>query len=60
MFETYIIKGERGLLTVRQPLRCSRTDIIIIMSYAFVGFERAENASKCSVIFPSNEQKAVK
>ncbi|MDR1403619.1 MAG: aspartate 1-decarboxylase [Tannerellaceae bacterium] len=54
-FETYIIKGERGsgiiCLNGAAARRVQPGDIIIIMSFAFMGFEEARSF-KPTIIFP--------
>ena len=54
-FETYIIKGERGLgvvcLNGAAARKAQPGDIIIVMSYAMMDFEEAKTF-KPSVVFP--------
>lgn len=56
-FETYIIKGERGsgciCLNGAAARKVQVGDIVIIMSYALMGFEEAKTF-KPSVIFPDS------
>ena len=57
-FETYIIKGERGLgcicLNGAAARKVQVGDIVIIMSYALMDFEEAKSF-KPSVIFPDSQ-----
>lgn len=54
-FETYIIKGERGTgcicLNGAAARKVQVGDVVIIMSYALMGFEEAKSF-KPTVIFP--------
>lgn len=54
-FETYIIKGERGsgciCLNGAAARKVQVGDVVIIMSYALMGFEEAKRF-KPSVVFP--------
>ena len=52
-FETYIIKGERGVVCLNGAAarKAQPGDIIIVMSYAMMDFEEAKTF-KPSVVFP--------
>ncbi|MTI37942.1 aspartate 1-decarboxylase, partial [Fulvivirga lutimaris] len=58
--ETYTIKGERGsgMVCLNGPAarRVQVGDIIIIISYASMGFEEAKTF-KPAIIFPDNDNK---
>ena len=62
-FETYVIKGERGsgciCLNGAAARKVQVNDIVIIMSYALMDFEKAKSF-KPAVVFPdSNTNKLV-
>ena len=56
--ETYIIKGERGsgVICLNGPAarRCAPGDIVIIIGYALMDFERAKTF-KPTICFPNEE-----
>ena len=58
-FDTYIIKGERGsgciCLNGAAARKVQVGDVVIIMSYALMGFEEAKTF-KPSVVFPENNR----
>ena len=61
--ETYVIKGNRGsgqvCLNGPAARRAQIGDLIIIISYASMGFEEAKKF-KPTIIFPDNENKLIK
>jgi aspartate 1-decarboxylase len=61
-FETYVIKGirESGEITLNGPAarRVQKDDVIIIMSYAIMDFEKAKNF-KPWMIFPNEKDNSL-
>lgn len=62
-FETYIIKGERGsgIVCLNGPAarKVQVGDVIIIISYALMEFDKAKTFTP-SVIFPNSNNKVIK
>ena len=61
--ETYIIKGERGsgVICLNGPAarRCAPGDIVIIIGYALMDFEKAKSF-KPSICFPNEENNSLR
>ena len=61
-FETYVIKGERGsgMVCLNGPAarRVQVGDIIIVVSYAIMDFEKAKTL-KPSVVFPDSNNRLI-